>query len=178
MLAASHTKSGVIAVKLYTAKAISAAFGVPVKEVELLTKQGVIRNGITENGFYKPETTARELIAYYRTPEEEREATDYTVERAKLMKARRISEELDLGIKRGELHKSEDIDRILTQMLISFKSAITAIPSKVAAKTAKLTDPAAIFDVVKELTDEALTELSNYDQLFGTEGEADDADAD
>ena len=166
-----HKITGGGGMKVYTSAAVAKKLGITKREVEEMTACGVIRDGRYNEKLYKMEETARELIAEYRKPEEKRETVDYTTERAKLMRIKRLNEEFDLQLRERELHRTEDIEMILSKMIVAFKARIDAIPAKAAPVVAKMTDSADVFDKIKELTDEALRDLSDFDLVFGTEEE-------
>lgn len=154
--------------KLYTEKAVATALGLSVQEVKSLTANGVIapRQGKT----YCLEETAAKIIAYAKEGWGEAQAqttADYATERAMLMRAKRIAVENETKQQEGELHAAADVERIVTTMLIRFRSRIMAMPSVLAPRLAKESDEAAIFSILKEATDDALEELSDYDSLFG-----------
>ena len=103
-----------------------------------------------------------------RNPENE-ENIDLNEERAKLTKAKRLNEELDLSVKKGELHKAEDIEKIMSATLINFKSRLSAIPAEEAEKLATMTDKAKIFVYLNGRIKETLAELSNFEEVFKEE---------
>lgn len=103
-----------------------------------------------------------------RNPENE-ENIDLNKERAKLTKAKRLNEELDLSVKKGELHKAEDVEKIMSATLINFKSRLSAIPAEEAEKLATMTDKAKIFVYLNGRIKEALAELSNFEEVFKEE---------
>ncbi len=74
-----------------------------------------------------------------------------------------------MGLKEGKLHSAEDVEQIVTTMILNFRSRIMAIPSRLAARLSKESDTMTIFNILKEATDDALNELSDYDRLFGNE---------
>lgn len=156
--------------KVYTSAAIARKLGVAQREIEEMTLAGVIREGRYNEKLYKLDETARELIAEYRRPEEKRENVDYTTERAKLMRIKRLNEGFDLQLREGELHRTEEIENILSKLVVAFKARIDAIPAKAAPAVAKMTDRADVFDKIKELTDEALKDLSDFESIFGETG--------
>ena len=91
---------------------------------------------------------------------------DYQTERAKLVRAKRQNEEIELSIKNGELHKAEDIERIMTAMLINFKSRLSAIPAEQAPKLLEKKDTDSIAKLLTEEIKKALMELSDFRTLF------------
>lgn len=157
--------------KYYTAKALGRVLGMGEDEITGLTQRGVIQTGLADNGLYTIEEAAREIIAAMKQPGEWQKSADYTMERARLMRARRQSAEYDLGLREKELHRTEDIELVISKILVSFKAKIRSIPSRVAPQCAKLTGREEIFDLLKQVTDEALQELSDIDALFTGEEE-------
>ena len=127
----------------------------------LQTKQG---------GLYSLAEATHAYIKYLRdrNPENE-ENIDLNKERAKLTKAKRLNEELDLSVKKGELHKAEDVEKIMSATLINFKSRLSAIPAEEAEKLATMTDKAKIFVYLNGRIKEALAELSNFEEVFKEE---------
>ena len=69
--------------------------------------------------------------------------------------------EIKLQLIQGKVHKSEDVGRILADMLLSFKNKILAIPAKMAVKLEGDTRQE-IQDIVTEELCAALDELSEY----------------
>ena len=155
--------------KYYTAKALGRVLGMGAGEIVTLTKRGVIKKGIADNGLYVLEDAAREIIASMKRPEE-RKAADYATERASFMRARRQSAEHDLKLMERELHTSEDIERTLSRMLAAFKAKVRALPTRMAPQCAKLQKQEEIFDLLKAAADETLQELSGIETLFSEEG--------
>lgn len=76
---------------------------------------------------------------------------------------------MDLSVKKGELHKAEDVEKIMTATLINFKSRLSAIPAEEADKLATMTDKAKIFLYLNGKIKEALNELSNFEGMFKEE---------
>ena len=72
---------------------------------------------------------------------------------------RHISE---LKIMKGELHKAEDVETVMMDMLVAFKTKIMGIPSKV-APILENRDAAFIKDRLTKEVIEALNELKDYD---------------
>lgn len=155
--------------KLYDVKTMARILDVTERRVRQLKADGIIQEYNGMAGLYELIPTIHSYINYLRkrNPESE-ENIDYNTERAKLMKAKRLNEEYDLRLKEGDLHTSADIETVLTGMLINFKSRLSAIPAKLAPVLAKKTDRAEISKLLKEATDEALNELSDFETLFKT----------
>ncbi len=69
--------------------------------------------------------------------------------------------EIKLQLIQGKVHKSEDVGRVLTDMLLNFKDKITAIPAKMAVKLQGKSKQE-IQDIIAEELSFALDELSEY----------------
>ncbi len=138
------------------------------KNVQRLTEKGILQ---TKQGeLYSLLDTIHAYIKYLkdRNPDSD-ENINFNEERARLTKAKRLNEELDLAVKKADLHKSEDIEKIMTATLINFKSRLSAIPAEEAEKLATMTDKAKIFIYLNEKIKEALMELSNFEEVFKKE---------
>lgn len=150
--------------KLYTRWRIAKELGLTESEIQSMVNKGQIKSGIDERGLFRLEETAREIIAAMRKSPESRRVVDYKEERALLVRAQRENAELDLKLRRGDLHKTEDVEYATTKILMNFKARIRAIPSRAAPMVAKMDNTADIFDVLSQMTDEALEELSDFDR--------------
>lgn len=154
--------------KLYDKNAVAKFLDMTPKNVERLTQKGILQT--KQGNLYALAETNREYIKYLRDRNpESQEAVDLNEERAKLTKTKRLNEELDLAVKKGELHKSEDIEKVMTAMLINFKSRLSAIPAEEADKLAAMTDKAKIFLYLNDKIKEALNELSDFEGIFKEE---------
>lgn len=153
-------------VKLYTTQAIARFLDISERRVRQLRDEKVIEE--VRPGLYHLLDTNHRYINYIRkrNPENE-EDINYNTERAKLIRAKRKNEEYELQLKENTLHASEDIEVVMSDMLINFKSRLMAIPSKLAPILCKKTDKAEIFALIKEHIDESLMELSDFKTVFG-----------
>jgi len=155
--------------KLYTSKVVAEFLDVSERRVRQLRDKGVINE--TRPGLYDLKTATRQYINYLRK-DGTAENVDYNTERAKLVRAKRENEELELSLRKKEMHRAEDVEKVMTDMLIRFKTRLMAIPAKQSPVLAKKTDKAEIFRLLKAAIDEALEELADYDSTFG--GDTDD----
>ena len=121
-------------------------------------------------GLYNIDEATRQYINFFRkkNPEAE-EKVDYNTERAKLVRAKREAQELELQMRKNEVHTSEDVEQVMSDMLIRFKTRLMAIPAKLSPIMAKKTDQTDIFQTMKTAVDEALEELSDFNTAFGEE---------
>lgn len=152
--------------KVYDAKAISKYLGVSERRVRQLKQDGII-NEIRPN-LFELKDTVNKYIEYLRKGNpDDTENINYNTERALLVRAKRKNEEYELQLKENELHKTEDIEAVMTNMLANFKTRMMAIPAKLSPILSKKTDKTEIFKLMKENIDEALNELSSFEDVFG-----------
>ena len=112
-------------------------------------------------------TVTHEYINYLRKNSPTEASIDYNTERAKLVRAKRESQELELRLRKGELHEAQDIEKVMTDTLIKFKARLMAIPAKQSQILSKKKDQTEIFKLLKAAIDEALEELADFQKLFG-----------
>ena len=155
--------------KLYTSKVVADFLDLSERRVRQLRDKGIISE--TRPGLYDLRTVIRQYINYLRKDGSTEEVVDYNTERARLVRAKRENEELELSLRKREVHRSEDIEKVMSDMLIRFKSRLMAIPAKLSPILSKKTDQTEIFKLIKSAVDEALDELSDYDKTFGEENE-------
>jgi hypothetical protein len=153
-------------VKLYDAKAVARFLDMTERRVRQLRDEKVIDEAAP--GLYNLQETNRKYINYLRkrNPEND-ESIDYNTERAKLIRAKRQNEEFDLHLKEGRLHEAVEIETVMKDMLVNFKSRLMSIPAKLSPVLTKKTDRAEIFKIIKAQVDEALNELSDFETVFG-----------
>lgn len=152
--------------KLYDKNVVAKFLDMTPKNVERLTDKGVLKTA-GETKLYSLTEASHAYIRYLRKHNQETgEAADLNEERAKLTKAKRLKEELELAVKRGELHRAEDIKKIISAMLINFKSRLSAIPAEEADKLATMTDKTKIFLYLNTKIKEVLMELSDFEEMF------------
>ena len=86
-----------------------------------------------------------------------------------MVRAKREAQELELQMRKNEVHTSEDVEQVMSDMLIRFKTRLMAIPAKLSPIMAKKTDQTDIFQTMKTAVDEALEELSDFNTAFEEE---------
>lgn len=93
----------------------------------------------------------------------------YEDERARFMRAKRQSAEYDLGLRKKELHTSEDIELTVSAVLMRFRSKLRALPARLAPQCAITSDKQEIYEILKKATNETLEELSDLEGLLAEE---------
>ena len=134
------------------------------RNVRMLRDKGVLTE--YKPGLYDLQTVTVQYINFLRKKNPEAEdKVDYNTERAKLVRAKRESEELELQVRKNELHTTEDIEKALTDMLVNFRTKLMAIPAKLSPIMAKKKDQTEIFKLMKAAIDETLEELADFDKI-------------
>ena len=118
-------------------------------------------------GQYEPISTVRRYIRYLKKGAAgDDSAVDFVKERALLMRVKRQSEELDLRLKEGKMHETDEIVTVLKTLLMNFRSRLMAIPSAASPVLAQKTDKAEIYKYLKTALDDALKELADFEQMY------------
>lgn len=156
--------------KLYTAAAVARRLDMTERNVRTLRDKGVLTE--YKPGLYDLEAATRQYINFLRkkNPDAE-EKVDYNTERAKLVRAKREGQELELQLRKNEVHTTEDVESVMTDMLIRFRTRLMAIPAKLSPTLTKKTEEVEIFKLLKAAVDEALEELADFDTTFWKGGE-------
>lgn len=150
--------------KMYTAAAVARRLDMTERNVRLLRDKGVLTE--YKPGLYDLPTVTVQYINFLRQKNPEAEdKVDYNTERAKLVRAKRESQELELQVRKNEIHTTEDVEKALTDMLVNFRTKLMAIPAKLSPIMAKKKDQTEIFKLLKAAIDETLEELSDFDKI-------------
>jgi len=148
---------------LYPTKVIAKLFNLTERRIQQLTKEGVIQQAA--QGRYELAPTIQGYIKYLQERAFGRGNTDSDLQKEKILltRANRQKAELEVQVMRGELHRSEDVRRVMNDMLGAFRARCLAIPTRAAPKLIDQKDIAVIQDILKAEVYEALAELSEYD---------------
>ena len=141
---------------------ISEILGLSDRRIRQLEKEDALVK--ISRGKYDLKASVQRYIEYIKEQAQKtEEELDLTKEKTLLTRANRQKVELELQIMRGELHRSEDVRRVMNNMLAAFRARVLAIPSKTAPRLLAQTDLAVVQDIIKKEVYEALQELSEYD---------------
>ncbi len=70
--------------------------------------------------------------------------------------------EMQLKLMQGKLHKSEDVEQVMTNMLASMRAKLLSLPSRVAPRIADASDPTEVMTILQADIYDALHELAEY----------------
>lgn len=151
--------------KVYDKNAIARHLDLTPNRIKQLTDKGILTE--YRPGLYDREKARIDYIRYLRDKNPDTgENIDYHTERAKLVRVKRQNEEMELAVKNRELHRAEDIERVMTAMLINFKARLSAIPVEQAPKLLEKKDADSIAKLLTKEIKKALMELSDFETLF------------
>ena len=152
--------------KAYTSKAVAAWLDISERRVRQLRDEKVITE--IRPGLYDLKTVNHQYINYLRKNNPESEsAIDYNAERAKLVRAKREAQELELQLRRNEVHTTEDVEQVMTDTLVRFKTRLMAIPAKVSPILSKKKDQTEIFKLLKSAMMKCWKNFQTFRQCLG-----------
>ena len=158
---------------LYTSKVVAQWLCLTERRVRQLRDEGVIVEA--RPGLYELQPTVARYITYIGGAGKE----TLTNERMKLTRAKREAAELENELRKGEVHRTEDIERGIKSMFLNIRSRFLALPAKLAPTLATMGgNQIGIFDELKQAIDEILEEMSDYRVAFAVQdGESDGEEA-
>lgn len=158
---------------LYTSKVVAQWLCLTERRVRQLRDEGVIVEA--RPGLYELQPTVARYITYIGGAGKE----TLTNERMKLTRAKREAAELENELRKGEVHRTEDIERGIKSMFQNIRSRFLALPAKLSPTLATMGgNQTGIFDELKQAIDEILEEMSDYRVAFAVQdGESDGEEA-
>ncbi len=154
---------------LQSTAVVASLFNLSERRVQQLAKEGVIE-GRKVDGVYQFDLlpTVRKYITYLsdkangrdqknRKTEEEKLAAEADLKRAKADMA-----ELQLKELRGQMHRSEDVEAITTDLVYTIRSMIIALPGRLAVDVAAVDTAPEASEIIRRECYQVLEELSNY----------------
>lgn len=158
---------------LYTSKVAAQWLCLTERRVRQLRDEGVIVEA--RPGLYELQPTVARYITYIGGAGKE----TLTNERMKLTRAKREAAELENELRKGEVHRTEDIERGIKSMFLNIRSRFLALPAKLSPTLATMGgNQTGIFDELKQAIDEILEEMSDYRVAFAVQdGESDGEEA-
>lgn len=149
-----------------SASVLGDIFGVKDRRVRQMAEEGVLER--VAKGRYNLVDSLKNYILALKVAAEGTGVADLDSdinideEKAIHERVKRHISELKLQTMKGELHKSKDVEKVMTDMLAAFRTRILAIPSKT-APALEARDANYIKDRLLAECTEALSELKDYD---------------
>lgn len=147
-------------------KVVADMFDLTTRRVGQLCEEGILSK--IKQGSFELVPTVKNYIRFLKTKNDvassdESITEEFNKEHTLREKALREKAELEVGLMKGKLHASEDVEREMTKMLAAFRAKILSIPSKLAPKIAVNSNANEIEEMIRKELYAALNELSEYD---------------
>lgn len=153
---------------LVSSKVLESLFGLKDRSIRNLADKGIIKRD--SHGKYLLWESAKSYITFLKVANagkkrdsafEDGGQIDLEEEKAQHERLKKQITEIKLQLIKGQVHKSEDVERVITDMFSRFRSKMAALPAKLAKRMEgkKRTE---IQVILKKEIDSALAELSDY----------------
>jgi len=156
----------------YEAKVIAQLFNLSIRRIQQLTADGVIETVKTQGGrrydliptiqryikFLQDKAAGREKVEKDAKNESEKLEAETRLKQAKAEVA-----ELELEELRGELHRAEDVEAVMTDHILLLRSMIIALPGRLAVDVTHAKTPAEAAEVIKAECYTMLEQLAAYE---------------
>ncbi|MCX4271888.1 MAG: hypothetical protein OSJ71_06465 [Acetatifactor sp.] len=154
---------------LVSSKVLESLFSLKDRSIRDLADKGIVKRD--SHGKYLLWESAKSYITFLKvinagknnrsSVAEDGESIDLEEEKAQHERLKRQITEIKLQLIRGQTHKSEDVERVMTDMFARFKSKMAALPAKLARRleNKKRSD---IQSILRKEIDSALIELAAY----------------
>lgn len=151
---------------LVSSKVLEALFGVKDRTIRYLADNGIVKRD--SHGKYLLMDSAKSYITTLKIgntvkihTEDKEEELDLDTERAIHEHTKRQITEIKLQLIKGQVHKSEDVEAVMTDMFIKFREKMAAMPAKLAKKL-EGKDKLEIQKILRKEISSALNELADY----------------
>lgn len=161
----------VVQKNMVEAKVIAKLFGVTVRRIQQLTQDGVLQTEqVGRQRRYDLLQTVRRYIVYLQEKVNSKSASKDDTEN----ESRKIKADADLKVVKaeiaemerdelkGEMHRSEDVEAMTTDLVFAIRGMMLALPGRLAIDLAPISSPAEISERIKQEVNAILLELSNY----------------
>ena len=158
---------------LVSAKALAEMFNVTQSWIRTLERDGILVK--ESRGKYDLKNSVKNYIMNLRVKIDEQTQADprcldedlegeldLDKEKAIHERVKRHISELRLALMKGDVHKSEDVEMVMTDMLSKFKTRIECLPSKLAPIMAMETNKEKVKDILDREMRQVLEQLSEY----------------
>ncbi|BBF41992.1 hypothetical protein lbkm_0674 [Lachnospiraceae bacterium KM106-2] len=159
-----------------SAKVLSKMIGVTERRIRQLAEEGILVKA--SQGRYKLNDSIHGYILTLKIANESKsfsndldDELDLDKEKALHERVKRHMAELKYALMKGDVHKSEDVEDVMNNMLSNFKSRCLSLPSKLTPLLLDRSDKAYVLKLLTDNIMQLLNELSEYNanDFFGDE---------
>lgn len=144
---------------IMTTKELAELFDISVRRIQQIIKALTLEP--YKRGSYDLKTFLSSYLKYNMTYSDE--DVDYAKEKALHERSKREISQIELAVKKNNLHSSEDIKEIWGKLLSNFKTKILNIPIRVAPKLIAQEELGIIQQILKDECYEVLEALASSD---------------
>lgn len=149
---------------------IAKLFGVTTRRIDQLKTEGIIE-GTGKPTKYEPYETIKSYIAFLtdKAYGREKKEKDSDLETQKLeadvrqKKAKAEMTELNLKELKGNMHRAEDVEAIMTEHVLKIKAMLLAIPGRLAVDVSNAKTAQEAAEIIKKEIHYILRDLSEYE---------------
>lgn len=146
--------------KLYTSSTVAEWLSMTPRRVRQLRDEGVLVEKAP--GLYELKASVVRYISFLR-----KGSGNLNDERAKLTKEKREAAEMENELRRGNLHRTEEIEKGLATLCLNMRGRFSSLPAKLSGELSQMGgNQAGIHDKLKAAIDETLEELSHFNVAF------------
>ncbi|MGN7360033.1 hypothetical protein ACTHPF_27010 [Paenibacillus sp. SAF-054] len=154
---------------------LAAIIGKSDRWVRQITGEGILKQ--VDRGKYNLGLSVQAYIEHVAGGREDDKRPRYMDEKTEHERIKKEKSALELAEMQGELHRSEDVEAVMNDMLGAFRQRIRAIPMRLAPELIGQSELNVIKGRLSAALDEALAELADYDpELFQQEQVRNDSD--
>lgn len=150
-----------------SASVLGKIIGVTDRRIRQLADEGLLTK--VSSGRYNLQESLHSYILQLRVANDAEKNSpdledklDYGMEKAMHERVKRHITELKYALMKGQVHRSEDVESVMTNMLTNFKTKIISLPSKLTPLLVNRDDKKYILDLLTNEMHEVLNELSEY----------------
>lgn len=146
---------------------LSKMLGISDRRIRQLADEGVIIR--VSQGRYNLEKSIKGYVLNLKIANSSKEQLrlddelDLEKEKAKHERVKRQMAEMKLSLMRGRMHKSEDVEAVMMDMLANFKARCLNLPAKLTPQLVSRDDKGYIMSLLTDEINQALQELAEYD---------------
>jgi phage terminase Nu1 subunit (DNA packaging protein) len=166
----SENSSKKMDVTIVNSIVLGSCWGITDRRVRQLREEGIISE--VARGKYDLIESTRRYCEYLRqqvnaSNDGKEVKLNYDTEKALHEKVKREKAELQFKVMKGELHRSEDVESVMTDMITRAKTKLLGIPPRVAPLVLGYKDISKVQTILQNHVEEALNELADYNpELF------------
>lgn len=147
---------------------LAAIVGKTPQWIRQLTRDGILKQ--VGRGKYILSDAVKAYCEYIAGGKEDDKRPRFIDEKTEHERIKKEKAALELAEMQGELHRSEDVEAVMNDMLGAFRQRIRAIPMRLAPELIGKSELNLVKGVLSVALDEALSELADYDpELFREE---------